>query len=263
MMQAVDVETGVMVAGEEARRDGRYLCPECKAIVGLRSGLRKVAHFAHCSTTRCALAEPESPRHRMLKWLCKKLFAPWTVTWETPLGERRADALVGALFVVECQASPLAAAEWHARTEHYNRLGYPVLWLWDVKRLCRKNTLAEAMVLERHRRCVLVPPEIRCCHEECGGTIFVADKHDVLPCRLTAPSASELAAAKKSGSPAAFFWPHALRRLTFASDYDRTARSHFAGRSGQLRFVRLGKPLQAETNEDVERRQCTGYLGSV
>lgn len=41
MMQAIDVETGVMVAGDEARRDGRYLCPECKTVVGLRAGLRR------------------------------------------------------------------------------------------------------------------------------------------------------------------------------------------------------------------------------
>src|SRR5687767_4137249 len=106
MMQAVDVETGAMVAGHEARRGGRFLCPECKTMVGLRSGLRKVPHFAHFSTTRCALAEPESPRHRALKWLCKPLFAPLTVAWETVLGERRADVLVGERFVVECQASP-------------------------------------------------------------------------------------------------------------------------------------------------------------
>ncbi|MCI0682373.1 MAG: hypothetical protein L0Y71_09730 [Gemmataceae bacterium] len=243
MMQAVDIETGRMITGDEARRAGRYLCPECRAIVGLRSGLRKIAHFAHFSTTRCALSAPESPRHRALKWLCRKLFAPLPVVWEAPLGERRVDALVNGQFAVECQASPLAAQEWRERTRHHWRLGYPVLWLWDVKRLCRRNTLAEALVLERNGRCVLAPPEIRLCHEESGGVIFVADKHEVLPCRLSAPESTGPAAATY-GALATFLRRGALKCLNFDGDFDGQARSHFPGRSREFRLVRLGKPPQ-------------------
>jgi Competence protein CoiA-like family len=225
---------------EEGRREGRYVCPECGKLVRLRLGGRRVPHFAHYSRTLCALAKPESPRHQALKWLCKKFFAPLPVVWEVPLGERRVDVMVGGLFVVECQTSPLGTQEWEARTENHNRLGFPVLWLWDVKRLCRKNTLAEAMVLERNQRSAWVAPEMRLCHAESRDLLFVGDKHELLPCRLTSLSSREQAAAKNGGRPDAYFWPHALRKLTFFPDFDKNARFHFASCSKKLRLVRLG-----------------------
>jgi competence protein CoiA len=166
MLQALDAQTGQPVAAEDSRRDGRYVCPGCGKLVGPRLSARKVPHFAHFSRTLCALARPEGPRHQAIKWLCKKFFAPVPVIWEVPLGERRTDALVDGLFVVECQTSPLNALEWKMRTENYNRLGFSVLWVWDVKRLCRKNTLEEALLLEKSQRLVWVAPEIRRCHDE-------------------------------------------------------------------------------------------------
>jgi hypothetical protein len=241
MLQAVDAQTGQPVAAEEARRDGRYVCPECGKLVGPRLGARKVPHFAHFSRTLCALARPEGPRHQALKWLCKKFFAPLPVVWEVPLGQRRADAMVGGLFVVECQTSPLSALEWQARTENHNHLGFPVLWVWDVKRLCRKNTLGEALLLEKRRRFVWTAPEIRLCHDESRELLFVADKHAIVACRLTPLSSREQAAAKNIGRwPDALFQPRALRKLTFFPDFDRNARFHFGSRAKELRLVRLG-----------------------
>src|ERR1700730_12390837 len=107
MLQALDAVTNLAVAAGEARRDGRYVCPECGKLVGLRSGASKVPHFAHFSRTLCALAKPQSPRHQALKCRRQGFFAPLPVVWDVPLGERRVAAMVGGLFVVECQASPL------------------------------------------------------------------------------------------------------------------------------------------------------------
>jgi competence CoiA-like predicted nuclease len=242
MLQALEAVTGLLVAAEEARRQERYACPECGRLVGLRFGARKAPHFAHFSRTLCALAKPESPRHQALKRLCKEFFAPLPVVWEVPLGERRVDAMVGGLFVVECQASPLGTDEWQTRTENHNRSGFPVLWLWDVKRLCRKNTLEEAFVLERNGRAVWTAPELRLCHDESRQFLFVADKHAILPCRLTFLSPGEQAAARKAGRgwPDAFFCLQAMRKLTFFPDFDKHARFHFASRSKKLRLVRFG-----------------------
>jgi Competence protein CoiA-like family len=241
MLQALDALTGLAVAGEEARREGRYVCPECRRLVGLRLGARKVPHFAHFSRTLCALAKPESPRHRALKWLCKKFFAPHSVEWEVPVGSRRVDAQVDGRFVIECQVSPLGIAEWQARTENHNRAGYPVLWLWDVKRLCRKNTLEEALVLERNARAVWTAPEIRLCHAESRDLLFVADKHQILPCRLQPLSPGEQAAAKsRCRVPDDLYRPEALRKMTFYPGFDKNARFHFASRTKKLRLVRFG-----------------------
>jgi competence protein CoiA-like protein len=242
MLQALDAQTGLVTIAEEARRDGRYLCPECNKLVGLRLPTRKIPHFAHYSTTACANAKPESERHQALKWLCKKFFAPFPVVWEVPLGERRVDALVAGLFAVECQVSPLSPLEWQARTENHNRHGSPVLWIWDIKRVCRKNTLEEAFVLEKNQRPVWTPPEIRLCHEESRELVFVADKHDIIPCRLGPLSRAEQAAAKKFGRgwPDAFFLPDALRKLAFFPEFDKNARFHFASRSKKLRLVGMG-----------------------
>ena len=242
MLQALDAQTGLVTAAEEARREGRFVCPECGKLVGLRLGMRKVPHFAHYSSTWCTLAKPESHRHQALKLLCKTFFAPLPVIWEVPLGPRRVDAMVAGLFAVECQISPLGPKEWQARTENHNRLGFPVLWVWDVKRLCKKNTLEEAFVLERNQRPVWAAPEIRLCHEESRDLVFVADKHSILPCRLSPLSCAEQTAAKKIGraGPDAFFWPQVLRKLAFFPDFDKNARFHFASRSKNLRLVGMG-----------------------
>lgn len=158
MLQALDVVTNLTVAADKAMRDKRYVCPGCQALVGLRHGPRKVPHFAHYSRSLCQLAESESARHRALKYMCRKFFAPQAVEWEVAVGERRVDARVDGKFVIECQASPLSILEWQVRTANHNRHGYPVLWLWDVKRLCRKNTLAEAKALASKERPVWVAP---------------------------------------------------------------------------------------------------------
>jgi competence CoiA-like predicted nuclease len=244
MLQALDAVTGLCVSGEEARRDGRYLCPECRKLVGPRLGGRKVPHFAHFSRTLYRLAQPESPRHRALKWLCKRLFAPLTVDWEVPVGSRRVDAMVDKMFVIECQASALSIQEWQARTENHNRAGFPVLWLWDVKRLCRKNTLEESLVMERNGRAVWVASEIRECHSESRDLLYVADKHAILPCRLITLTSGEIAAAKR-GWPEAFFRPNALRKMAFLPRIDKNVRFHFASRTRGLRSVRFG----CETNK--------------
>jgi competence CoiA-like predicted nuclease len=242
MLQAVDVQTGALVPGDEARRDGRYLCPECRTIVGLRLGARKVPHFAHLARTACALGKPESQRHQALKWLCKKFFAPLGVNWEVTIGDRRADVVVGNCFVVECQVSPLSIGDWQARTECHNRHGYPVLWLWDIKRLCRRNTLEEAFALERNGRPVWTAPELRLCHAESRELLYVADKHTITACKLISLSAGEQAQVKKIGRawPEAFFWPQALRKLSFNPEFDKAARFHFASQTKKLRLVRFG-----------------------
>jgi hypothetical protein len=242
MLQALDAQSGTLVTADKARRESRHLCPECRMVVGLRQGARKVPHFAHFSRTLCTLARPEGQRHLALKWLCKKFFAPLDVDWEVPLGKRRTDVIVDGLFAIECQASPLCIQEWQARTENHNRLGYPVLWLWDVKHLCGKNTLEEATALEKARRVVWIAPEIRLCHAESRDLIFVGDKRAILPCRLSPLAGAEQVAARRNGGswPAAIFWPHALRRLTFFPDFDKNARFHFASRTKNFRLVRFG-----------------------
>jgi hypothetical protein len=242
MLQALDASTQMTVAADQARRQGRFVCPECGRFVGLRSGPRKAAHFAHFSRTECSLNKPESPRHQALKMMCQSFFAPLSVVWEARLGERRVDALVGGLFVVECQCSPLTIADWRARTQSHNGLGFPVLWLWDVKRLCRKNTLAEAMALETNRRPVWIAPELRLCNDESRQLLFVGDKHAIAPCRLASLTARETAWVSKTSGPwpGAFLGQQALRRLIFFPEFDKDARFHFRSETG-LRLVRLGR----------------------
>jgi hypothetical protein len=237
MLQAIDALTDALVPSAEARREGRYVCPECKALVGLRAGAHKVPHFAHFARSRCALAEPESQRHLALKWLCRQLFSPATVEWEVCIGSRRADVLVGGALAVECQVSPLSIDEWSARTLNHNVHGYPVLWLWDVKRLCRKNTLAEALVLEQRNRAVWVPAEARFCHEEGHGLLCTGDKHGIRACRL---DKCDLGNRRHAPSlPDAFFWPDAVRSLSFLPPLPivRWAARH--SKSGRFRLAEL------------------------
>lgn len=231
MLTAIDVETGLAVVSEEARRERRYLCPECRTLVGLRAGKLKAPYFAHYER-RCRLSVPESPRHMALKLLCRHAFAPLQVEFEVIVGERRADVLVNRSFVVECQASALSVEEWRRRTRDHNRAGFPVLWLWDIRRLCGKNTLAEAQLLEDRGKAVWVPGEVRACQAECGGVIVTGDKHGLAACTCVPLAEGDLRQLRDA--PATLLRLDGWRRLRVAS---HLAVESLSVQSGALRLI--------------------------
>jgi hypothetical protein len=146
------------------------------APVMLKRGRLVTAHFAHYPESSCGLAAGESLRHIAMKAIIGKLFARERPEYEVPFKpNRRADIVLSGHIIVECQASAISIDEWDSRTFDYNELGYALLWIWDKRRLREQLTVAD-----EYR----IPAEIRYCHRQAYGRIYVLDGDELLACHL-------------------------------------------------------------------------------
>jgi hypothetical protein len=202
---------GLFVIGPDAARGETYTCPACHEELIFKCGRRVVPHFAHRPDSSCVLSDGESVRHMEMKLLCRRLFAADGVELEVPLiPDRRADVVVAGRTVVECQASPMSEAEWSGRTEDYNRLGYPVLWIWDVARVCGVKTVAEAWRLAAGRNWeARIPAVVRLCHKASYGHLYCADADELVACHLG--QAAERVHASDGDWPDRHYTPRTLR----------------------------------------------------
>lgn len=166
--------------------EGTFLCPECKEPVYIKVGRIVTSHFAHYAGSACTYGEGESERHVRMKQAIADLFGD--AEMEVPfLPDRRADVVVtrasGGRFVVECQASPIAAEEVYERTVDYSTLGYPVMWVWDSGLV--PEILTKGLNGIRRSRPVIdaeyrVPYAMHAVHDMAGHRAYVLDHADRL-----------------------------------------------------------------------------------
>ena len=119
-----------------------FLCLECNQEVILKSGARRVNHFAHASRIPCPFAQGESDEHRKCKLEIYEalLREPGVenVALERSLGPVRPDVsatIRGTPVAIEVQISSLSLETILNRTIWYFRKGISVLWLlqWTPK----------------------------------------------------------------------------------------------------------------------------------
>lgn len=175
MLRAIN-HAGEDVLGWNAVKGEHYYCPACEGPVVFKPGRTVTPHFAHLAQSDCEYAEGESAAHLAMKATMARMFSESAVRLEVPmLPGHRADLVVpAARVVIECQASKIQAAEWERRTRNYNRMGYAVLWVWDRKRLTAGPYKGE----------VRVPDEMRLCHKEQWGHVYVLDGTTLLAAHL-------------------------------------------------------------------------------
>jgi competence protein CoiA len=117
-----------------------FLCPECKEIVILRKGRKRIHHFAHKPPVTCQYGAGETEAHR----LCKVAIYENLVTKtnvRNPALERymktvRPDVsarISDVPVAIEVQVSNLSIDTLIHRTQEYTRRGICILWLaqWD------------------------------------------------------------------------------------------------------------------------------------
>ena len=136
-----------VVASEEERDAGPWICPSCSVQVALKKGTIKVHHFAHYPPVSCEYGVGESDEHRQCKTAIYEALrsAPTASKWELErdLGSVRPDVsgYIGSTPVaIEVQASELRLERIAQRTSEYHAKGIYVLWLglWHSRLLDKR-----------------------------------------------------------------------------------------------------------------------------
>ena len=119
---------------EDAKKGEKYYCPICEqeVIVKALDSLAVHAHFAHKKGAQCYddWTHDMSEWHRQWQNCFPERFRE--VVMEKDGKKHRADIFTETT-VIEFQHSPIKAEEIQARNDFYNGLGYPVVWVFDMK----------------------------------------------------------------------------------------------------------------------------------
>jgi competence protein CoiA len=126
----------IVTAYLETKANAPFLCLECNREVILRTGNRRVNHFAHANPLACRFGQGESEAHRRCKMEIYEALqqAPnvRNVALERPIGNVRPDVsadISGVPVAIEVQISSLSLETIMRRTIEYFRKGIYVLWL--------------------------------------------------------------------------------------------------------------------------------------
>lgn len=124
----------------ESKRNAPFLCIDCGEEVVLKTGRRRINHFAHVNPFACRFAQGESEAHRYCKLeIYETLLQTPGVTdaaLERPLGSNRPDVsacIHGVPVAIEIQISSLSLETIMRRTIAYHQKGIYVLWLMQWK----------------------------------------------------------------------------------------------------------------------------------
>lgn len=129
MFIAIDENENRIVA-DGAKKNTRYFCPVCKSEVCLRDGGINVAHFAHLSFKNCDdFTSDMSEWHRIWQSMFPLKNREHILRDENEI--HRADVCCYGT-VIEFQHSSITSEEFWRRNDFYTRLGYKVVWIFDV-----------------------------------------------------------------------------------------------------------------------------------
>src|SRR2546426_7526415 len=120
----------------ESTSNGPFTCVVCNEEVILKTGRRRVNHFAHANPIACKFAVGESDQHRRCKMeifeALQRQPGVNKAALERPLGIVRPDVsayINGVPVAIEVQISSLSPETIAQRTRDYAIKGIYVLWL--------------------------------------------------------------------------------------------------------------------------------------
>ncbi len=124
-------ECGNRIEAKNASKEQKYYCPSCGGEVILRAGELNAPHFAHLAN-ECI----DKWNYDMSEWHIKmQSFFPVEnreIVVEKNGKIHRADVLKDNT-VIEMQHSPISAEEFNDRNYFFARLGYRIIWIFDVR----------------------------------------------------------------------------------------------------------------------------------
>ena len=126
-------KSGYILAENAKKEDGPFSCPDCNTQTVLKHGVLKIPHFAHKVLQENCIRR-ETAQHQWAKYLTWRTLynAGFTATPEAMVGERRTDVLLqnGPFKIgIEFQNSFISLPEIIARTENYEHLNIPMIWI--------------------------------------------------------------------------------------------------------------------------------------
>lgn len=149
-MQLIARDKDSICIASQASKGKNYTCPECKALVRLRSGPHKQAHFYHLSVPKECRQHQKSQEHIHLQLLLLERLKQEeaAMEWRFPEIGRIADvAWLNQKYIIEVQCSPITLKEVREREEDYQRIGFQVLWILHEKCFNKKKlSAAEALL---------------------------------------------------------------------------------------------------------------------
>ncbi len=130
MFWAMD-DQGRRIHADEFDPQKAYSCPICGEPLNFRIGEKNHAHFAHKKGTYCK----DSWEYDMSEWhmAWQRRFPENTQEVVVVAGDEkhRADVLVNQT-VIEFQHSSITTEDFNSRNIFYNRVGYNVVWVFDL-----------------------------------------------------------------------------------------------------------------------------------
>ncbi|MBR3804000.1 MAG: hypothetical protein IKJ14_01460 [Clostridia bacterium] len=119
---------------DNAKRDKSYFCPSCGSKLIVKSGDYKVHHFAHAKNNHCIDVWHYDMTEWHYDWQNKFPLDTQEIVKFYNGEKHRADVLLeDKKIVLEFQHSSLSSFEFFKRNTFYNKLGYKVVWLFDVR----------------------------------------------------------------------------------------------------------------------------------
>lgn len=171
MFRALD-ETGNVISAFRASRFGNFTCPDCNEKVIFKPCIEIHSHFAHKPESKCPFSRSspsgESARHEQMKDQMQDMYKSVKILREPRniIPNRRPDLLVtlndNKSFVIECQASNTTQETLIAKTQDWNKFGYPVLWIWDKK-----------LITQGINSVIITTKEVAYCHFVSFGKIYL------------------------------------------------------------------------------------------
>jgi hypothetical protein len=141
MKYAID-KLGQRISILEAKEDEEYYCPICHKNLLQRRGRIKVYHFAHYPNSQCIdhWHYDMSLWHRL--WQDRFPVTQQEIVFSDGQKTHRADVfLEKEKTVIEFQHSEISVQEFLDRNQFYNRLGYRVIWVFDLREEYERKTI--------------------------------------------------------------------------------------------------------------------------
>ena len=135
---------GTLIAATVAYKRCDYRCPECGALVRVRRGVRRQAHFYHPAPDRYCRQQEKGAEHIQVQQRLSRLIPHLVIEERFPDIGRVADAVWhDQRLVFEVQCSAITAEELQQRNSDYGGAGYAVIWIFHESRY-NKRRLSEA-----------------------------------------------------------------------------------------------------------------------